>query len=154
MTSQKSMKDLLAGLIFISFGLAFGYASLTYEVGTALRMGPGYFPLILSGVILLLGVVIFVQSLTAGPDEIPLGRVPWLGLLLLIGGLIFFGATVRGLGLAPSLFVTTFMSAFASQRTGVVGALLLATALTVICILVFIWALGLPLTLTGPWLRF
>jgi hypothetical protein len=154
MTSQKSMKDLLAGLIFIGFGLAFGYASLTYEIGTALRMGPGYFPLILSGVILLLGVVIFVQSLAAGPDEIPLGRVPWLGLILLTGGLIFFGVTVRGLGLAPSLFVATFMSAFASERTGVVGAFLLATALTAVCILIFIWALGLSLAVTGPWLRF
>ncbi|WP_353645688.1 tripartite tricarboxylate transporter TctB family protein [Mesorhizobium sp. WSM2239] len=154
MTSQKSMKDLLAGLIFIGFGLAFGYASLTYEIGTALRMGPGYFPLILSGVILLLGVVIFVQSLAAGPDKIPLERVPWLGLILLTGGLIFFGVTVRGLGLAPSLFVATFMSAFASERTGVVGAFLLSAALTAVCMLIFVWALGLPLAVIGPWLRF
>ncbi len=154
MTSQKSMKDLLAGLIFIAFGLAFGYASLTYDIGTALRMGPGYFPLILSLVILLLGIVIVVQSFFTGPDEIPLGRVPWLGLILLIGGLVFFGATVRGLGLAPSLFVTVFMSAFASQRTGIVGALVLAAALTLICIAIFIWALGMPLAVVGPWARF
>ena len=154
MTSQKSMKDLLAGLIFIGFGLSFGYTSLTYDVGTALRMGPGYFPLILSIVILLLGLVIVAQSFFTGPDEIPLGRVPWFGLILLIGGLVFFGATVRGLGLAPSLFVTVFMSAFASQRTGIIGALILAVALTFVCIAIFIWALGMPLAVVGPWARF
>lgn len=154
MTSQKSMKDLLAGLIFIGFGIAFGYTSLTYDVGTALRMGPGYFPLILAVVILLLGVVIVVQAFVAGPDEIPLGRVPWLGLILLVGGLVFFGATVRGLGLAPSLFVTVFTSAFASQRTGFLGALALAAALTFICTAIFIWALGMPLAVIGPWARF
>jgi hypothetical protein len=61
---------------------------------------------------------------------------------------------VRGLGLAPSLFVTVFMSAFASQRTGIIGALALAAALTFICIAIFIWALGMPLAVIGPWARF
>ena len=59
MTAQRSLKDLLAGLIFIGFGLAFGYATLGYQIGTALRMGPGYFPLVLAGIMVLLGVVIF-----------------------------------------------------------------------------------------------
>ena len=46
MTAQKSMKDLLAGLIFVSIGLAFAYAALSYDLGTAFRMGPGYFPIL------------------------------------------------------------------------------------------------------------
>ena len=90
MTSRLSIKDLLAGLIFIGFGLAFGYTSLTYEVGTALRMGPGYFPLILSLVILLLGVIIAARSFFTGPDKVPLARVPWVGVTLLVDGLVFF----------------------------------------------------------------
>ena len=154
MTSRLSIKDLLAGLIFIGFGLAFGYTSLTYEVGTALRMGPGYFPLILSLVILLLGVIIAARSFFTGPDKVPLARVPWVGVTLLVGGLVFFGATVRGLGLAPSLFISVFMGAFASQRTGFLGALFLAGLLTFTCIAIFIWALGMPLAVIGPWARF
>lgn len=154
MTAQQSLKDLLAGLIFIGFGLAFGYATLSYEIGTALRMGPGYFPLVLSGIMVLLGVVITVQSFASGPDATPLGRVPWLGLVLIMGGLVFFGLTVRGLGLAPALFVTVFMSAFASERTGVVGAFIIAALLVAVSMAIFVWALGLPLPPLGPWLRF
>jgi hypothetical protein len=147
-------KDLFAGLIFVSFGLAFGYASLNYQIGTALRMGPGYFPLVLSIIIVALGAIILVQAVAAPPDETPIGGVPWLGLLLIMGGLIFFGLTVRGLGLLPALFVTSFVSAFASKQTGVVGALLIAAFLTAISMLIFVWALGLPLRLFGPWLSF
>ena len=154
MSARKSLKDLLAGLIFIGFGLSFGYATLGYQIGTALRMGPGYFPLVLSGIMVLLGVIILVQSFASGPDETPVGRVPWLGLLLIIGALVFFGYTVRDLGLAPALFVTAFMSALASRHTGVVGALLLAAFLTVVSMLIFVYGLGLPLAMFGPWLRF
>jgi hypothetical protein len=155
MTTQKSLKDLLSGLIFIGFGLAFGYASLNYDLGTALRMGPGYFPILLSGIMVVLGAIITVQGLfTSTPDEEPIGAVPWLALVLILGGLIFFGVTARGLGLLPALFITTFMSALASKQTGPMGALVLATGLALICWLIFIWGLGLPLRPVGPWLRF
>jgi hypothetical protein len=154
LAAQRSLKDLLAGLIFIGFGLAFGYATLGYQIGTALRMGPGYFPLVLSGIMVLLGVVITVQSFATGPDETPLGRVPWLGLVLIMAALAFFGLTVRGLGLAPALFVTTFLSAFASERTGVIGALIMAAGLVIVAMAIFIWGLGIPLQVIGPWLNF
>lgn len=154
MTAQTSIRDLLSGLIFIAFGLAFGYASLNYSIGTALRMGPGYFPLMLAGVLTFLGIVILVQSFFDGPDGIPLERTPWLGLVLITGGLIFFGLTVRGLGLAPSLLITTFMSALASRKTSLVGALVIAVLLVVLCMLIFVVALGLPLRMVGPWLEF
>jgi hypothetical protein len=152
--SKGLSKDLLSGLIFIGFGLAFGLASLNYEIGSALRMGPGYLPLVLSLIIVALGVVIVIQSAAAPPDETPIGGAPWLGLVLIMGALIFFGVTVRGLGLVPSLFITSFLSAFASKQTGLVGALVIATFLTVISILVFIEALGLPLRTFGPWVNF
>jgi hypothetical protein len=154
MTMRTSLKDLLAGLIFMGFGLAFGYASLNYDIGTAFRMGPGYFPLVLSGIMVLLGAVILLQSFASGLDEQPVGGVPWLGLVLIMGALVFFGMTVRGLGLAPALFVTAFMSAISSRHTGVVGALAIAAFLTVVSMLIFVWGLGLPLRMVGPWLDF
>lgn len=158
MAEQKSVinisKDFLAGLAFIGFGLAFGYASLGYQLGTAFRMGPGYFPLVLAGIIALLGVVILVQSFSSGPDETPIGRVSWLGLILVIGSLVFFGLTVRGLGLAPALFVTTFMSASASRQTSLLGAFVITVLLTTLSMIIFVWALGLPLRMFGPWVDF
>ena len=152
--SKGLSKDLLAGLIFVGFGLAFGYASLTYEVGHALRMGPGYFPLVLSVIIVVLGAIILFQAAAAPPIGVSSGGAPWIGLVLIMGGLIFFGFTVRGLGLVPALFVTSFVSAFASKQTGIVGALLIAAFLTAISVIIFVWGLGLPLRLFGPWLNF
>lgn len=154
MKSLKISKDLLAGLIFIGFGLAFGYASLNYQVGTAFRMGPGYFPLVLSGIIIFLGVIILLQSFATAAEEGPIGGVPWRGLALIMAALVFFGFTVRGLGLLPSLFITSFMSASASRQTSLAGAFLIAAMLTVICLLIFVWGLGMPLRIFGPWLNF
>jgi len=154
MVAPRSLKNLVSGLIFVGLGLAFGYASLGYQVGTALRMGPGYFPLLLSGLLVLLGVVILIQAIAMEADEAKMERVPWSGLALIMGALVFFGATVRGLGLVPALFVATFMSAFASSRTGLFGALAIAAVLVLICVAIFIWGLGMPLRTFGPWLGF
>ena len=154
MTVRYSLKDLLSGAIFILLGAAFGYAALAYPMGTALRMGPGYFPIILAGILVALGAVILVQSFAKGPDEIEVGSVPWLGLVLVTASLVFFGFTVRGLGLAPSLFVTVAMTAFASSRTSVLGALVISACLTALCMVIFVWTLGLPLPMIGRWLAF
>lgn len=151
MTLNVSFKNLLAGAVFVVIGIAFGYASLGYQMGTLIRMGPGYAPLVLAVILILLGATIFVQALFSGPDEVPIGTVPWLGGGLLIAALIFFGLTVRGLGLLPSLFITVLMSAFASRRTSIVGAFAMAVLLTALCMIVFVWALGLPLPMFGPW---
>jgi hypothetical protein len=150
---QRSLKNLLAGAIFVAFGLAFAIAAANYDLGSALKMGPGYIPLVLGGVLVLLGAIIVAEGLFAGAS-VPIGAVPWRGAILLAGGVVFFGATVRGLGLAPALFVAALMSAFASRRTGVVAALLMAVGLTVLCILIFVEGLGAPLRLFGPWLGF
>ena len=148
---QKSIKDILAGLAFIGFGVAFGYAALGYDLGTALRMGPGYFPLLLAGVLVVLGLVILVQGFIAG-DIGPIGSIPWRGALFLLGALVFFGATVQGLGLAPALFVTLLLTALASRSTGVLTAIVLAAALTAFCILIFVYALGVTMPIFGRWL--
>lgn len=154
MTLNHSLKNVLSGLIFIGIGVAFAYASLGYEMGRAVRMGPGYFPLVLAGILILFGAIIFVQALFSGPDAVPMSAIPWRGLVCLIGALIFFGLTVRGLGLVPSLFLTVFMAAMASQRTGLLGALVMAVAITLLCLGLFVWALGLTLPLFGPWTAF
>lgn len=152
MTLSVSFKNLLVGLIFVGIGIAFGYAASGYAIGTLLRMGPGYFPLILAAILILLGGTIFVQALFSGPDEVAIGRIPWFGIFLLCGALIFFGLTVRGLGLMPSLFITVFLSAFASSKTNIVSALVMAALMTALCMVIFVWALGLPLPMLGPWL--
>ena len=150
---QKALRDVLAGLIFIGFGLAFAITAWTYDLGTALRMGPGYFPLLLGAVLVLLGAAVIVEGIVAGEGE-AIGAVPWRGIVLLTLAVLFFGFTVTRLGLAASLFVTVLIAAFSSQRTSLIGGLVMAVALTVFCILIFVQALGMPVRLIGPWLAF
>ena len=67
---------------------------------------------------------------------------------------LFFGLTVRGLGLVPATAVTALLTALASYRTGILAAVAIAAGLTVLCVLIFVLALQLQLPLFGPWLSF
>lgn len=154
MGHNRSTRDILSGLIFIAIAVAFGVAAAGYELGTAFRMGPGYFPLVLAGILSVIGAAIVVKGFRSREPEAPIGHVPLRGILLLLGAIAFFGVTVRGLGLVPALFLTAFASALASSHNTVVSAFVLAAALTTLCTLIFIIGLGVPLAPFGPWLRF
>jgi len=146
------IKDILAGVIFLGFAAAFGFAAIGYELGTAFRMGPGYFPLVLASTLAVLGGAIIVKGVTAAAADTPIGPVPWRGAVLILGALIFFGATVRGLGLVPALFGTGFLGASASRSNSPVAALAIAAALTLACVLIFHYGLGVAVPLFGPWI--
>lgn len=147
----RSLKDILAGLVFVAFGLAFAVVATSYEIGSPLRMGPGYFPFVLACLLVLLGGLIAAKGLLAGEGE-AIGAIPWRAVGLIIAAVLFFGLTVRGLGLVPSVFVTALMSGFASRRTTLLMGLLVTAGLTILCILVFVVALRLRLPLLGPWI--
>jgi hypothetical protein len=149
----RSLQDVLAGLTFVAFGLAFAGLSIGYGIGTTVRMGAGYFPLVLGGALALLGGLIVARGFLAG-EEGAVGLIPWRAVALIVGAVLLFGFTVRGLGLIPSTFVTALLSAFASRRIGVLAALAIAVGLTVLCVLIFVIGLSLRLPLVGPWLRF
>jgi hypothetical protein len=148
---RTAIKDVLAGFAFIGFGLAFAVGATSYEIGTALRMGPGYFPLVLGGLLVLLGVLIIAKGWIAGEvDEI--GPVPWKAAALIAGALVFFGATIRGLGVVPSVFLTALLAGLSGHRPGIVAPVVIAVGLTVTCVIIFIVALQLRLPLVGPWI--
>jgi hypothetical protein len=140
----------LCGLIFVAFGAFFAIQSLGLELGTAFKMGPGYAPLVLSAMLILLGLVIIVQATRVAGE--PVGPIAWRGLACILPAPIFFGLTVRGLGFVPSLFITALIAAFASHRMRPGLALLVAALLTLFATLVFSYALGLPFRRFGPWL--
>jgi hypothetical protein len=150
---QKAVRDLLAGLIFIAFGLTFASIASTYELGTAFHMGPGYFPLLLGGLLIVLGIAVAAEGVLRG-EQTPIGDIPWRGLIFLTAAVLVFGFCVRRLGLAPALFMSVLLAAFSSIRTGVFAALAMAVGLTALCILIFVEGLGMPVALIGPWLRF
>lgn len=142
--------DAAAGGLFLLFSLVFGLQSLSLEIGTARNMGPGYFPLILSVVLLVLGSIVLAGSLRGTPQEIG----PWAlrGMLWILPAPLVFGLTVRGLGFVPSIFLTTLVASRASFNLGIGRSFLLAIAVTIFSTLVFSFALGLPFRTLGPWL--
>ncbi|HEY7765576.1 MAG TPA: tripartite tricarboxylate transporter TctB family protein [Aestuariivirgaceae bacterium] len=148
-----NLRDALAGLIFILIGAFFAISTRSIEIGTAFRMGPGYFPLVLSGLLVLIGAAIVLNSLGNGTNE-SLGSVPWRGLVLVLAGPVVFGLTVRQLGLVPAIVVTSVLAVYASRRSGIFLAAAMAVGLTLFCLAVFSYGLRLPLPLLGPWLRF
>jgi hypothetical protein len=153
--SGPSLPDLMAGATFVAFGLAFAIGGSQYDVGTALRMGSGYVPIALGGLLTFLGLVIVVASFrgvdptVANADR---GPIPWQRMALLVGAIMFFGFTVGGLGLGPSLLVTTFLAALAGHGTRPGRAAVIAIGLTALCLGVFVFALQLRLPILGDWL--
>lgn len=150
---RRQLKDILAGALFIALGLAFAVGALAYEIGDPLRMGPGYMPLVLGLLLTGLGVGIVVKAFVAGEGG-DIGRVEWRAIVFIVAALIFFGLTVRGLGVAASLLGTTLLASLARARTSLLEAVLVSVGLTVLSVVLFIFVLQLRLPLTGPWLRF
>lgn len=146
--------DAAAGAVFILFGLFFGLHSLGMELGTAFRMGPGFFPLVLAAVLIIFGGLILFNALKAKPGAEPLGSIAWRGLVFILPAPVFFGLTVRGLGFVPSIFVTTLIAGLASLKMKPLNAVALAFVVTIFSTLVFSYALGLPFRRFGPWLPF
>lgn len=142
----------LCGALFIVFGLFFAYQSWIMEIGTALRMGPGYFPLLLAGILVLLGIVVLVQATRVQGE--PMGPLAWRGMLLILPAPIFFGLTVRGLGFVPAVFLAAFIASFASVRMKLLPALVLSAGVALFSYLVFSKGLNLPFRTFGPWLGF
>lgn len=151
-TKPRDNTDLVTGILLMAAAAFFGWQASGLQLGTPVRMGPGYFPMVLSGLLFLLGLLIFVKAF--GRTGEPFGAIAWRGLLFILPAPIFFGLTVRGLGFVPSLFVTTLIAALASVKMRPVPALVLAVLVTVLSTLVFSYGLGLPFRRFGPWVPF
>jgi Tripartite tricarboxylate transporter TctB family len=145
-----NLKDLLGGLVFLLIAAAFAFGALNYDIGTAFRMGPGYFPIVLSGILALLGILIAVRGVRT--EGTPVGAIPVRGLICVLLAPVVFGLTVRGLGLAPAIALVVLLGSLGSRMMTPVVAIAATASLTIFCVVVFWWGLGLPLRLFGPWL--
>jgi hypothetical protein len=144
--------NLLCAAIFIAFGAFFAIQSLGMEIGTPFRMGPGFFPLTLASLLILLGLAIGIQATRLKGEAI--GPIAWRGALFILPAPIVFALTVRGLGFVGAVFLTALVASFASVKMKPSRALLISLAITIFATAVFSYALGLPLRRFGPWLEF
>lgn len=144
-TSLNRNQDALAGLLFIGLG-AIGFAiALGYKFGTSIEMGPGYFPRILSLILIGFGVVTFIRGLRSG--TLIDGTWAWLPLALLTLSIVLFGFLIERLGLVPALAALLFVSAYAGHEFKALEVLVLTAVMAVFAAAVFVWGLKLPYSL-------
>ena len=108
-------RDVVGGLLVVAIGAGFFLFGRELEMGTSFRMGPGYFPTILAVLMIVLGAAMAALAWRKPASEGALGQVPWLGIILVVVPVLFFGLTLRGLGLAPVLVVVVLVTAWASR---------------------------------------
>lgn len=145
----KHPKDFYAGLMYAAIGAGAIWIATGYNMGTSVRMGPGYFPTVLGALLVLVGAISMVRSFTHQGEAIK--RFYWKEIFLVLGSVALFGILVRGAGLVPALIVLVITSAWASEKFNIKTALLLAALSSVFSALVFVKGLGLPFAIIGPW---
>jgi hypothetical protein len=146
-------KDLLAGLLLLLIGGIASVVALGYPFGSAMRMGPGYFPTVLGGILGLFGAYLSVRGIrSAGNCAIGWN---WRPVALLTLAIVLFGFIMVRLGLIPALLAMIFVSALAGREFRFKEVALLAVSLSVLAVAVFLYVLKLPYPIVAglPWMR-
>jgi len=135
-------KDFWAGVMLIATGVAAVVIARDYPLGNAFRMGPGYFPSLLGGVLTLFGLVLLVRGLRGG--EKIAGGWSLRALIVLPASFILFGLLMDRAGFLPALIVLVFGAAAGGSEFKLGEVALLTLVLTALSVGIFIWGLGLP----------
>lgn len=161
--SMKSQKDFFSGLLFMAVGVAFAWGATNYSVGTAARMGPGYFPLALGILLAVLGAVITFKALVVETEDgEKMGPWAWKPLFFIIAANLVFGLLLGGLpslhipamGLIAAIYALTFIASLAGEEFKLKEVVILATVLACLSYVAFILLLKLqfavwPTLITG-----
>lgn len=139
----KNQKDFWAGIMFIGFGVFFASFGATYEFGTSARMGPAFFPVALSVLMILLGIVVSVGGISASASEEKVDKFAWSTLFFILVPIFLFGILLEPLGLVVSLIVLIVISSYASHEFSWKGTIGNAVVLIALCLVVFVYALKL-----------
>lgn len=139
-------KDFLSGLLFAAFGiwgLALGW---DFRVGTASRMGPGYFPQLLSWGVIVIGVILMVRSLLNSRPN-PVEGLGWRGFALIITAIVLFGLLAERIGMVLSLPILIGIGGAACLDSRRKEVAISAVLLTAFAVAVFKYGLELPMPL-------
>jgi hypothetical protein len=141
----KSPKDFWAGLMFIAFGLFFLVVARNYQMGSAVRMGPAYFPTVLGGLMAVLGAIVFFQGLAVKGEKVP--TLVFKPIFFISLSLVLFGYLLKPLGFVLALVVLIFVCAFGGHEFKAKEVAILTVVLIIFSVLVFVKGLTLPFPL-------
>jgi hypothetical protein len=138
----RNNKDFWAGIMLIAVGAASIFIARGYPFGSTMRMGPGYFPSMLGGILALFGIYVLIIGLRSG-EKITV-HCSLRALIILTLSLVAFGFLMTHAGFIPAMAVLIFGSSSAGRDFKFVEILLLTVILTGLSVAIFIWGLGLP----------
>ncbi len=142
----KSPKDFWAGLMFMGFGLFFAiFALINYQMGTAVRMGPAYFPTVLGGLLGVLGAVVFAGSFAIEGPPVP--KFQFKPLVYISVACVAYGYLMKPLGLVGATAALVFISAYGGHEFKWKEVTILFVVLIIFSVLVFVKGLTLPFPL-------
>jgi hypothetical protein len=145
----RNNRDFWAGVMLIATGATSVIIARSYNFGTSLRMGPGYFPSVLGSALVLFGLYFVAVGLKR--NEKIVGGWPLRPLIVLPLSLVLFGLLIDRAGFVPALIVLIVGSAASGTEFKLSEVLLLAIGLTAFCVALFIFGLGLPYPLLVGW---
>ena len=141
----KSPEDFWSGLMFMGFGILAVVISFDYPMGSAMRMGPGYFPTAVGSILIVLGAIIAAVSFRCEGDGIE--PFAWRPMILLSVAFAFFGWAIDHIGFIPALFVLIIVCAASGKEFKAREVMIMSALLIVGSCALFIWGLGLPFPL-------
>lgn len=139
----KSPRDFWAGLMFIGFGLFFLIvAQMNYQMGSAVRMGPAYFPTVLGGLLAVLGAIVLFSSFAVEGSAVP--EFHFRPLLFVLASSLAFAYLLKPLGLVLATVALIFISAYGGHEFKWKEVAWMSLALVIFSVLVFVKGLTLP----------
>jgi len=146
----RNNRDFFAGLVYIGLGAAGMWMARDYPFGSALRMGPGYFPTVLGGMMVVFGIAVLLMGISNNEKMKGTWSLRALFVLPLATGV--FGYLMEEVGFIPAMLALIPLSAASGNEFKWGEIILLTIGLTIICTGVFIYGLGLPYPLIkGLW---
>jgi hypothetical protein len=141
----RSQSDFWCGLLFLAIGVVVVVLAQRYRVGTAARMGPGFFPSLLGALLAFLGLMLAIPALLIDGERLP--KLPLRPLALVLLGIAMFGVALEHLGFAVAVVMLVLISGLADPDLRPIEAAGLALFLAVFSVGIFVGLLGMPLPL-------
>lgn len=138
-------KDIASGMIFILVGLVCLFLMAGFDFGSTAHPGPGFFPIVLSVLLMIIGAAVSLGGFLRHSD--PIDTIALRPLLLITCAVIVFALSIERFGMIPAVSCAALTASFARPKFGLLHRILLALGLTAFSVILFVVALKLPISL-------
>jgi hypothetical protein len=148
MLRVRDQKDFWSGVLFVAFGCSGAWIGRNYALGTLAKMGPGFFPMMMSIALVAIGGFLLARSLVVVGE--PVERSPIWPQALILAAIVAFGLLIERVGLAMAVIAVAVISGVAAQGLRWFELAALALAMSALSVVLFVYLLGQPIPV---WVR-